>query len=182
MLPSTIVRALTTPAFEPEHFTATQWSPAEDKAKFANALMKFFADEFPRPGFTKALYQRLSNTFGHIAHTNRRRVLIPTSLSAPPTSWTSSIRRFVGVATAIRPTHSATSSAPSNGACGPPTRSKCSACARPMRPASASSTSSLACKRNTAPTASLLRPRRRPRRRRPTCSRHDAKNRPRRRQ
>ena len=48
MLPSTIVRALTTPAFEPDHFTATQWSTAEDKAKFANALMKYIAQEFPR--------------------------------------------------------------------------------------------------------------------------------------
>src|SRR5271166_5969968 len=59
MLPSTIVRALTTPAFEPDHFTATQWSTAEDKAKFANALMKFIADEFPRQSFSKAIYQRL---------------------------------------------------------------------------------------------------------------------------
>jgi hypothetical protein len=67
MLPSTIVRALTTPAFEPDHFTATQWSTAEDKAKFANALMKFIADEFPRQSFSK----RLSNTFGHIANYNR---------------------------------------------------------------------------------------------------------------
>ena len=48
----------------------TQWSTAEDKAKFANALMKFIAHEFPRQGFTKSLYHRLSNTFGHIAHTN----------------------------------------------------------------------------------------------------------------
>jgi hypothetical protein len=71
MLPSTIVRALTTPAFEPDHFTATQWSTDEDKAKFANALMKFIAHEFPRQSFGKALYQRLSNTFGHIAHTNQ---------------------------------------------------------------------------------------------------------------
>ena len=68
MLPSTIVRALTTPAFEPDHFTATQWSTAEDKAKFANALMKFIAGDFPRQSFTKSLYRRLSNTFGHIAH------------------------------------------------------------------------------------------------------------------
>ena len=75
MLPSTIVRALTTPAFEPDHFTATQWSTAEDKAKFANALMKFIAHEFPRQSFSKTLYQRLSNTFGHIAHYNQRRVL-----------------------------------------------------------------------------------------------------------
>ena len=71
MLPSTIVRALTTPTFEPKQFTATQWSPAEDKAKFANALMKFIAHEFPRQSFSKALYQRLSNTFGHIAHTHQ---------------------------------------------------------------------------------------------------------------
>ncbi len=70
MLPSTIVRALTTPAFEPDHFTATQWSTAEDKAKFATALMKFVANEFPRRGFSKTLYQRLSKTFGHIAHYN----------------------------------------------------------------------------------------------------------------
>ena len=75
MLPSTIVRALTTPAFEPDHFTATQWSTAEDKAKFANALMKFIAQEFPRPAFSKALYQRLSNTFGHIALLQSRRIL-----------------------------------------------------------------------------------------------------------
>src|SRR5271166_2862794 len=71
MLSSTIVRALTTPAFEPDHFTARQWSTAEDKAKFANALMKFIADEFPRQSFSKSLYQRLSNTFGHIAHYNQ---------------------------------------------------------------------------------------------------------------
>ncbi len=70
MLPSTIVRALTTPAFEPDLFTATQWSTAEDKAKFATAIMKFVANEFPRRGFSKTLYQRLSNTYGHIAHYN----------------------------------------------------------------------------------------------------------------
>ncbi len=73
MLPSTIVRALTTPAFQPDQFIATQWSTAEDKAKFANDLTKFVAHEFPRPAFSKALYQRLSNTFGHIAHTSQDR-------------------------------------------------------------------------------------------------------------
>ncbi len=70
MLPSTNVRALTTPAFEPNQFVATKWSTAEDKAKFANARMKFIAHEFPRQSFSKALYQRLSNTFGHIANYN----------------------------------------------------------------------------------------------------------------
>ena len=54
MLPATIVRALTTPAFEPDQFIATQWSTAEDKAKFANALMKFIAQEFPRPEFQQS--------------------------------------------------------------------------------------------------------------------------------
>ena len=29
--------------------------------------MKFIAHEFPRQSFTKSLYRRLSNTFGHIA-------------------------------------------------------------------------------------------------------------------
>jgi hypothetical protein len=55
MLPPTIVRALTTPTFESKQFTATQWSPAEAKAKFANSLMKFIAHEFPRASFSKAL-------------------------------------------------------------------------------------------------------------------------------
>ena len=32
--------------------------------------MKFIAHEFPRQSFTKSLYQRLCNTFGHIAHHN----------------------------------------------------------------------------------------------------------------
>jgi hypothetical protein len=70
MLPAATIRALTTPAFTAAEFTPTQWDSAEDKAKFANALMKFIANEFPRQSFTKPLYQRLSNTFGHIAHHN----------------------------------------------------------------------------------------------------------------
>jgi hypothetical protein len=71
MLPSSTVRTLTTPAFTPAEFTATQWSTAADKAKFANALMTFIANEFPRRSFTNSLYQRLNNTFGHIAHCDR---------------------------------------------------------------------------------------------------------------
>jgi hypothetical protein len=51
-------------------FVPTQWASANDKAKFANVLMKFIAAEFPRQSFTRSLYQRLSNTFGHISHTN----------------------------------------------------------------------------------------------------------------
>src|SRR6202453_755790 len=70
MLPAATIRALTIPAFTAAEFTSTQWTSAEDKAKFANALMKFVANEFPRQSFTRSLYHRLSNTFGHIAHTN----------------------------------------------------------------------------------------------------------------
>ncbi len=68
MLPAATIRALTTPAFTAAEFTPTQWNSAEDKAKLANALMKFVASEFPRRSFTKSLYRCLSNTFGHIAH------------------------------------------------------------------------------------------------------------------
>jgi hypothetical protein len=70
MLPAATIRALTIPAFTAAHFMPTQWATAEDKAKFANTLMKFVAAEFPRQSFTRSLYHRLSNTFGHIAHTN----------------------------------------------------------------------------------------------------------------
>jgi len=70
MLPAATVRALTIPAFTAAEFMPTQGATAEDKAKFANALMKFIAAEFPRQSFTQPLYRRRSNTFGHIAHGN----------------------------------------------------------------------------------------------------------------
>jgi len=70
MLPAATIRALTIPAFTATEFMPTQWASAEDKAKFANALIEFIAAEFSRQGFTRSLYQRLSNTFGHIAHTS----------------------------------------------------------------------------------------------------------------
>src|SRR5580704_13877943 len=70
MLPAATIRALTIPVFTAAQFVPTQWATADDKAKFANTLMKFIANEFPRQSFTRSLYHRLSNTFGHIAHTN----------------------------------------------------------------------------------------------------------------
>ena len=57
MLPAATVRTLTIPAFTAAEFTPTQWDSAEDKAKFANALMKFIAHEFPRQSFTKPFYR-----------------------------------------------------------------------------------------------------------------------------
>jgi hypothetical protein len=53
MLPAATIRALTAPAFTAAEFTPTQWDSAEDKAKFANALMKFIANEFPRQSFAE---------------------------------------------------------------------------------------------------------------------------------
>src|SRR3984885_1188091 len=70
MLPAATVRALTIPAFTAAEFMPTQWASADDKAKFANALMKFIAAEFPRQSFTQPFYRRLSNTFGHITYGN----------------------------------------------------------------------------------------------------------------
>jgi hypothetical protein len=63
--------ALLRPRFQPDAFTATKWDTAEVKAKFANDLCRFMAADFKDSLFTKALYQRLSMCFGHIAHYNR---------------------------------------------------------------------------------------------------------------
>jgi hypothetical protein len=60
--------ALLRPLFTADQFVATQWDGAEAKADFANKLAKFIAADFKQSLFTKALYRRLSNTFGHIAH------------------------------------------------------------------------------------------------------------------
>jgi len=54
--------------FLSSQFVATQWSSQDDKAEFANALLHFISSDFKQMLFTEKLYQRLSNTFGHIAH------------------------------------------------------------------------------------------------------------------
>ena len=50
-------------------FTAEQFTPTTtaDKAKFANQFVKFVESDFDRKNFPKWFYQRLRNTFGHIA-------------------------------------------------------------------------------------------------------------------
>lgn len=55
----------------PLAFIATQWSTQADKAAFGNTLLHFIDSGFKRTLFTKKFYQRLSMTFGHIAHTNQ---------------------------------------------------------------------------------------------------------------
>ena len=71
MLSAALTRALTTPAFVAADFVPTQWDTSEQKAKFANALLMFIAQDFPRSKFHESFYRRLSNTFGHIACYNR---------------------------------------------------------------------------------------------------------------
>jgi hypothetical protein len=56
--------------FTPDQFVATEWSTAEEKSKFGNTFLHFVQSEWKPALFTKKFYQRLSITFGHIAHTN----------------------------------------------------------------------------------------------------------------
>ena len=57
--------------FLPSEFIATEFSTAADKADFGNAFLHFIESEWRETLFTKTFYNRLSNTFGHIAHYNR---------------------------------------------------------------------------------------------------------------
>lgn len=67
--------------FLPSEFSATEWSSQEDKAAFANNLRHFIDSGFKKTLFTKKLYQRPSNTYGHIAHYLERVIMrsIPTA-------------------------------------------------------------------------------------------------------
>jgi hypothetical protein len=56
--------------FTPDKFTPTKWEGEDKKAAFARHFIKFLQWDFSRKQFTKAFYQRLSATFGHIAHFN----------------------------------------------------------------------------------------------------------------
>lgn len=60
-----------TPAnFTEADFTATKFASAEEKAKIANKLTRFILGGFKQGSFSQAMYDRLSNMFGHIAHYN----------------------------------------------------------------------------------------------------------------
>lgn len=54
--------------FRGEEFTPTKWATADEKAKVANKLTRFVLGGFQQASFTRVMYQRLSNMFGHIAH------------------------------------------------------------------------------------------------------------------
>lgn len=59
------------PTFTASQFTPTQWDTAEQKAKFANQFVRFVDSDFKATIFPKWFYNKLSNTFGHIAHFNQ---------------------------------------------------------------------------------------------------------------
>ena len=54
--------------FLPSEFVPTQFSTAADKADFGNTLSHFLDGDCARDLFTRKFYNRLSMTFGHIAH------------------------------------------------------------------------------------------------------------------
>jgi hypothetical protein len=57
--------------FTADQFQPTKFNTAQDKADFANQFVKFVESGYSRDAFPKRFYQRLSNTFGHIAHYNQ---------------------------------------------------------------------------------------------------------------
>ena len=57
--------------FNASMFKPTEFSTAEDKAKFANHLIRFIESDYNPNLFYKWFYTRLSMTFGHIAHYNK---------------------------------------------------------------------------------------------------------------
>ena len=57
--------------FLASEFVATKFSSAAEKAEFGNALLNFLDADFAPGLFSNKFYQRLSMTFGHIAHHNR---------------------------------------------------------------------------------------------------------------
>ncbi len=54
--------------FLPSEFFPTEFSTSADKAAFGNTLLHFLDADCPRELFTKKFYNRLSMTFGNIAH------------------------------------------------------------------------------------------------------------------
>ncbi len=56
--------------FLPSEFLPTEWSTTADKANFGNTPLHFLEADCPRQLFARELYNRLSMTFGNIAHYN----------------------------------------------------------------------------------------------------------------
>jgi hypothetical protein len=54
--------------FTADRFVSTEFSTAQEKARFCNHFARFVLGGFPRKLFKPAFYRRLSNIFGHIAN------------------------------------------------------------------------------------------------------------------
>ncbi len=54
--------------FRAQEFTPTKFRSADEKAHFANHFFRFVTSNFTETLFTQKFYERLSTTFGHIAH------------------------------------------------------------------------------------------------------------------
>ena len=68
ILPTALRRQLEQPRFDAAMFTPTRFTTAAEKADFARHFVRFLAEGMPSARFTKKFYNRLSTTFGHIAH------------------------------------------------------------------------------------------------------------------
>lgn len=58
--------------FVAEQFTPTKWATSADKARWANWFVRFVREDCSKALFFQGAYDRLTNSFGHIAHYNRR--------------------------------------------------------------------------------------------------------------
>jgi hypothetical protein len=57
--------------FTADRFTPTEWDSGDRKPAFAKQFIRFVQADFTRSKFPKTFYERLSTTFGHIAHFNQ---------------------------------------------------------------------------------------------------------------
>ena len=57
--------------FKADQFFDTKWEKADQKARFANHLVRFVESKYQRTLFYKWFYTRLSMTYQHIAHYNQ---------------------------------------------------------------------------------------------------------------
>ena len=57
--------------FQASDFQPTRWNSAEDKARFANWLAQFISNGCLADKFLQWAYEKLTHTFGFIAHYNR---------------------------------------------------------------------------------------------------------------
>lgn len=63
-LPQSLIRQLTNPAFTKDQFTSTAFVSADEKADFANRVMRFIAKDCPPSEYTYDFHRALTRVFG----------------------------------------------------------------------------------------------------------------------